>query len=187
MILEDIFINVTNKLSQTNIPYMIVGGVATITYGKPRTTHDIDLVVEIYGKNIPELIGVFEGEYYISEEGIKDAILHKTMFNVIHHESGIKIDFWILHRSDYDLESFKRRRKIKIFEKEVYITSPEDSIIKKLLWYKESDIDKHLDDALGVLEIQYNNMDFSYIEKWAQELNVEQGWKEIKEEAQKFK
>lgn len=186
MIQEDIFIKVINKLFQIKIPYMLVGGVAAIAYGKPRTTHDIDLVVEINEKNIPEMVEVFEKEFYISEEGIKDAILHKTMFSVIHPESGIKLDFWILHRSEYDLERFKRRREIKIFEQEVYITSPEDVIIRKLLWYKESDIDKHLDDAFGVLEIQYNNLDFPYIEKWVKELNIDETWKEIKEEAEKL-
>lgn len=183
MIQEGIFIKVINRLSQIKIPYMIVGAIAAIAYGKPRTTHDVDLVIEVYEKDIPELLSVFGKEFYISEEGIKDAILHKTMFNIIHLESGIKIDFWLLHGDKYDLERFKRKRKINVFKQQVHMTSPEDIIIKKLLWYKDSDIDKHLEDALGVLEIQYNNLDFQYIDKWAKELGIEQNWKKIKKEA----
>lgn len=181
MIQEEIFAKVIDNLLGLNIPYMIVGAVACTAYGRPRTTHDLDLVVEIQQETIPELIKSFRAEFYVSDEGIKNALLHKSMFNIIHIESGTKADFWLLQEDEYDKERFRRRKGIDMFGRSIYMTTPEDAIIKKLIWYKESDIDKHLDDALGILEIQDKNLDFGYINKWARKLSVEKLWSQIKE------
>ncbi len=186
MIQKDFFTRVMDKIAALNIPYMITGGVATIFYGKPRVTHDIDLVVEVKEGLISKIEELFREGFYVSDRAIKNAISHKSMFNIIHPETGIKIDFWILQDTKYDRERFNRRKREKIFQKDVYITAPEDAIIKKLLWYKESDIDKHIDDALGILQIQYGRLDYSYIEKWVKELGVGKNWEKIKEEASKL-
>jgi len=177
---EDIFIKVIDKINSLGFPYMLTGGMAVLFYGNPRTTHDIDIVVEIDKSVIPSIISSFKDDFYISEEGIKDAISHKTMFNIIHPETGVKIDFWILKDIPCEKIIFQRRVKKEILGKEIYISTPEDTIIRKLLWYKQSDITKHFDDTLGILQIQGKNLDYNYIEKWAKELGILDVWKKIK-------
>lgn len=178
---QDIFIKVIVQINNLGFPYMLTGGMVVLFYGKPRTTHDIDIVVEISENNISEIINSFKEEFYVSEEGIKEALSHRTMFNIIHPETGVKIDFWMLKDVEYDKVVFQRRVKKEIFGKEVYISTPEDTIIRKLLWYKESDIDKHFNDALGIFQIQHENLDYDYIDKWTKELKVSDIWEKVKE------
>jgi hypothetical protein len=135
-------------------------------------THDIDVVVEIDQTHIPKIIKLFKKEFYVSEEAINESVMHKSMFNIINLDSGIKIDFWIRNDNEYDIERFNRRQKYMISGNEIFFSSPEDIILKKLLWYKDSQIDKHLDDTFGILQIQNENLDYKYIKKWSTKLSV---------------
>lgn len=182
MIQQSLFVKVMDKINNLGFPYMITGGIATLFYGKPRITHDIDVIVAISQNFIPKIIETFKEDFYVSEEGIRDAIFNKTMFNIIHPDTGIKVDFWLLKDSEYDRVMFQRRLKKEIFGKEVYISTPEDAIIEKLHWHKESDIDKHFDDALGILQVQHENLDFDYIEQWAEKLEISDIWEKLKKE-----
>jgi len=55
---------------------------------------------------------------------------------------------------------------------EIFFSSPEDTILKKLLWYKDSQIDKHIDDAFGILQIQNESLDHNYMKKWSTKLSI---------------
>jgi len=180
---QDILIKVIEKIDKLGISYMLTGAIATIFYGRPRTTHDIDIVIKASRRYINPLVHSFRDKFYISPEGIEDAIAHKTMFNVIHEDSGIKIDFWMLQDDDYDRERFGRRQKHTIFGEDFFLSSPEDVIIKKLLWFKDTDLDKHFDDALGVLQIQGSTLDFNYIGLWAKKLSILNLWKKLRKHA----
>ncbi|MEW6202821.1 MAG: hypothetical protein AB1546_12650 [bacterium] len=172
MIQEDVLKKVVNRITSLNIPYMIVGGIGVIFYGKPRMTHDVDVLVDIDPSSADRIKESFKDEFYISEDAIKEAINNRSMFNIVHHESGIKIDFWVLEDNDYDIQRFKRRQKHKVGGIVMFFSSPEDLILKKLLWYKKSEIEKHLDDAYGILRLQHERLDYEYLNKWAEELSV---------------
>lgn len=164
---EEIVKRVTTTLENLNIPYMLIGAIAVNYYGRPRFTHNLDLVVQIQMKDAERLTRIFESEFYIAIEGIIDAIEHYTMFNLIHSETGFKVDCWILKDEEYDKTSFTRRRKEIVFDQAMYISSPEDLILAKLDWYKKSDIQKHYDDVLGIFEIQTGKLDIEYIRRWS--------------------
>jgi len=172
MIQEDLLIKVTDKLRRLKIPYMITGGIAVIFYGRPRLTHDFDLVVTIKPEQISSLMKAFQDEFYISQEAIQNALDTQSMFNMIHFDSGIKVDFWIFQASEFDRKRFERKQKHSYGGKEICFSSPEDVILKKILWFKESEIQKHLEDAFGILEIQ-QNLDFDYLKIWADKLGIQ--------------
>ncbi|MFH1541712.1 MAG: hypothetical protein ABIE84_01310 [bacterium] len=159
-------------LEELKIPYALTGGLAVSFYGRPRSTHDFDIIVQIPSgpSYIKKLLAAFGKEFYISEEGIIDAVLHQTMFNIIHHETGLKIDMWILKDSEYDREAFGRRKKMAALGTGISILAAEDMILNKLQWYKVSEIDKHLNDVRGVCEIQKGSLDKEYLKKWAARL-----------------
>ena len=171
---EEVLKEVITSLEELSIPYALTGGLAVSFYGYPRSTHDFDLIVQIPhgGQNIKKLLSTFGKDFYISEQGIIDALLHKTMFNLIHHETGLKIDFWILKDDEYDREAFKRRRKWDLLDENISILAPEDMIINKLLWYKVSESDKHLNDVKGIYNVQKEKLDLNYLKKWAQKLSI---------------
>jgi len=151
---------------------MITGSVASSFYGLPRTTHDLDFVVEIHVNLIPSIIQSFGKEFYVSKEGISDALLHKTMFNLVHHESGLKVDFWILNRTkEFDGVRFQRRRNQNYFGKQISMISPEDLVLMKLFWMKDSPSDRHTNDIKGILAVQ-QTLEKDYMRRWAKDLSV---------------
>lgn len=168
----ELFKKVIEILNKLNLPYMITGAYAVSFYGEPRATHDIDFKIKIGLKNVEDFYNSFKNKFYISRESIHQAIKHKSMFNIIHFESNIKIDFWLFKNNEFDKERLKRRRKVTILKKPVFISSPEDIILIKLKWFKESELEKHFFDALGIMKVQGKDLDFKYLDTWAERLNV---------------
>jgi len=159
-------------LDRVNIQYMISGSVASMFYGEPRLTHDIDLVIDINIRSAKALYEKAKDDYYISMEGVRDALENKTIFNLIHNETGFKIDFWILTESEFDISRFGRRRKHRIEGKDYYFSTPEDTILIKLLWLKESGFKKHQDDISGLLRFFPGKLDYLYIWNWIEKLGL---------------
>jgi len=151
---------------------MVTGSFAVNFYGIPRTTHDIDLIVQIQVADTIRLAREFPTDFYADVQMMRQAIDQQFMFNVIDPSSGLKIDFWILKRDAYDVERFRRRRPQLVFGQTLVMPSPEDVILAKLLWYQDAPTDKHLSDARGVWEIQKDSMDLNYLRMWASKLGV---------------
>lgn len=75
------------------IPYLVTGSVASMAYGEPRFTNDIDIVAAIKEQHIGGLVNSFPtNEYFIDVEMIKDAIHGPGQFNIVHPASGLKVD-----------------------------------------------------------------------------------------------
>jgi len=170
--LREFLIQAVEILDQLNIPYIVTGALAVSFYGLPRTTHDIDLVVELERRHVTPLVKAFSKEFYISSKAVQEAISRSLVFNVIDPQSGLKIDFWIARPEAFDRERFRRRRQETVFNRSLWLPSPEDVILSKLLWYKQSEIDKHFMDAKGVWEVMVGSLDTSYLQEWAERLSV---------------
>ena len=84
------------------------------------------------------MASLFEADYYVSEESIRESVAHESVFNLIHHESVIKIDFIVRKQGEYRQVEFERRQKVSILDFTTYIVSKEDLIISKLWWAKDS-------------------------------------------------
>lgn len=170
---EEITKRVVTALEDNSVPYMLTGAIAVNYYGRPRLTHDIDIIVEMKPKRAEKLVTLFEEEFYISLDGVLDAIQHGSVFNLIHRQTGLKVDCWILKDDEFDRARFSRRRKYRIFDQEVFISSPEDLILIKLRWYKDLGSEKHLLDVQGIYQLQSDALDKQYLQDWARRLSVE--------------
>lgn len=146
MVEKEYLVHIAEKFNQLCIPYMVTGSMAVSFYGYPRATHDIDVVLAV------------------QRDDIEHAIEHKQMFNLIHLETLYKIDCWILDEcNEYRAKAFQRRLELKIQGMPVWIISAEDLIVSKLLCYKETQTDIHLQDIRCVLKIQKEKLDIKYI------------------------
>jgi hypothetical protein len=164
-----------------SIPYLVTGSVASMAYGEPRLTNDIDIVANINLSHIPALLASFPAEeYYIDGEMIKDAILRIGQFNIIHPSSGLKVDVIIKQDIPFDQSRFKRVRKIYPGPYPADFASPEDVIIKKMEYYKMGGSDKHLRDITGIFKISGESLDREYISQWATKLDLDEIWDMIK-------
>ncbi|MEW6417551.1 MAG: hypothetical protein AB1480_05440 [Nitrospirota bacterium] len=168
-------------LETLKISYLVTGAVASIAYGEPRFTNDIDIVADIKEEHIAGLRNCFpEEEFFLDENAIKDAIRHKYQFNIIHPSSGLKVDVIICKRDTFDNSRFSRIKRIRpVEDTEANFASPEDVIIKKMEYYKEGGSEKHLRDITGILKISEELIDYNYISQWADRLGLKDIWEAI--------
>lgn len=157
---------VVSRLEKLKIPYVLTGGLAVSFWGSPRTTHDIDIVIEIDFSKIDKVFDAFQKDFYISRDSIEEMLERGTSFNIIHFKTGLKVDFWPINKKDPQrILEFKRASKRKIFNKKISIIAPEDLILNKLQWYKRGESTRHLEDIKSILKI--SGVDLNYIKKWA--------------------
>ena len=162
---------------QLGLSYAITGSTATIAYGEPRFTNDIDVVIDLPPDQIKPLLDAFpEPEFYVSVDAARAAVSRRHTFNVIQVTEGLKIDFYVASESEFDRQRLSRARQLAVLpDGAVRFASPEDVILKKLQAYREGGSDKHLRDIVGVLKVQ-ESIDRNYISHWASRLGVESEW-----------
>lgn len=170
---------VIERLNKANIPYMITGSMATNYYSVPRMTRDIDIVVELEGENIGKLYNLFKDDFYIDEEMIKDAVRREDTFNVIHNDTIVKVDFIIRKKSEYRELEFSRQREANIEGVSMRIAAPEDMILSKLYWAKDSRSEMQLKDVRTMLD-HVEELDTEYIKKWIEKLGLQEIYGEVK-------
>ena len=178
MELFDLLKKIVKTFEKLNIPYLVTGSVASMAYGEPRLTNDIDIVAGIEDRHIVGLLEDFPvDEFYISESMIKDAIRRHGQFNIIHPSSGLKIDVIIKKNSSFDNSRFLRKKRLLPSELyEADFAAPEDVIIKKMEYYREGGSEKHLRDIAGILKISSESVDLKYISEWANRLGLTGIW-----------
>lgn len=174
----DVLKLVVQSLDQREIPYMITGSIAANFYTVPRMTRDIDIVIELNAQKIDQVYEAFEDEFYIDKDVIAEAVERQSTFNIIHNETLVKVDFMVRNESEYQRLEFNRRRSVVVEEVPLSIISPEDLVISKLLWAKESRSEVQLNDVRNVLE-DVKDIDEEYLEKWVGELGLEDIYGEV--------
>ncbi len=180
----EVFAEVIDVLDRLKIPYMIGGSVAAIAYGEPRLTLDMDVVIDLNRQQAKNFADSFGSEYYVSPESIEEAIRTAGHFNIIQSEVGVKVDFYVLDRDEFSRVEFGRRRK-EAFDEErtAFFASPEDTIIKKLEWFKMGESAKHLEDIKGILRVSEKKLDLRYIDQWTVRVGVSDIWQKLKSES----
>jgi hypothetical protein len=163
--------------------YFITGSTATIFYGEPRFTNDIDVVVELSEPQIVNFCRQFpQDEFYVSEVAAREAVLHRSQFNIIHPASGLKVDVIVPEPSAFNESRFVRLRRVHAADDlDVCFASPEDAIIKKMDYYRQGGSEKHLRDIAGVLKISQDQIDMGYIAHWVREMDLDDLWSAIQE------
>lgn len=182
--LKSFFAYVTGVLERLGIPYMVAGGYAAIFYGEPRLTIDVDIVADMKPQHVPQFVAAFPLEdYYVSEEAIYDSLQRCYPFNVIQPTTGAKVDIVPLPLDALSQSAFQRRRRETYDEAGHTATfiSPEDLILAKLFAYRETNSDKHLRDARGVLATLWGRLDLKHVRAGAQTLGMGQMLEELLE------
>lgn len=180
---RQLLINIVKILEKLKIPYFVTGGMAVLIWGRPRFTADIDIIIVLKSDDIDKLekaLLAFSKAGYVDKEAIQDAFFRHGEFNFIDGNTGIKVDFWISKNDQFDSSRLKRKTAKNVLGEKIYFSSPEDLILIKLLWYKESPLSRQLEDVESILKISGGKLDKKYLEQWASKLGVLEVLKKIK-------
>jgi len=171
-------------LSQAGIPYMVAGSMASSFHGRPRSTHDTDVVIDPTEEQLEFFITLLERGYYVSRDAAMDALRRRTMFNIIQLDGGWKADLIIRRDRPFSRREFERRIQVDALGQALWVVSAEDAILSKLEWTKGRESDVQYSDAVGVAVAQWGNLDIEYLHRWAGPLGVESTLIHLLKEAQ---
>ncbi len=168
----EVLINVTHALHSANIAYMITGSVAMNYYAFPRMTRNIDIVIELKEIDTAAFVNLFKGDFYTDQDSIAEAIRNHGMFNIIHNKYVLKVDFIVKKSSPFRQMEFQRKRQILVEKTPMWIVSPEDLILSKLWWSRDSHSEVQISDIRNLFD-SVDDLDIVYIDKWVAEMGLQ--------------
>jgi hypothetical protein len=169
---KELLADCLRRLNRTGVPYMLTGSMASNYWGIPRTTHDLDFVVQLPESAVSTLAEAFAADFYLDPDMIRSAFKPPHQFNAIDTRSALKVDFWLLQPNPFENTMFARRISADLFGEAAWICTAEDVILHKLHWHKMSPSERQLGDAAGVVAVQADALDRDYLRQWARELRV---------------
>jgi hypothetical protein len=183
----ELFHYTLDLLERLGITYFVVGSFASMAYGEPRSTLDIDIVIDPTEAQLKSLLDGFpNNDFYVSHEAAREALKQRSQFNVIRPDSGNKIDFMIARGDAWSKEQIAGRRRLKLLpDREGFAARVEDVVLGKLIYFKEGGSEKHLRDIGGILKMSASRIDHSYIERWVHALDVQNEWLAVLERMKK--
>ncbi|MCX7039433.1 MAG: hypothetical protein NT005_09930 [Spirochaetes bacterium] len=185
---HDFVIDILSLVTAAGIPYMITGSLASTYYGRPRTTQDIDLVIEADANRLSAFVAAVQKRgYYVDANDAAEALSRRSIFNIIDADSGYKLDLIVRKDREFSRQEFGRRREVTLLGGRAFMVSPEDSILSKLEWSREGASERQFLDALAVARTQGDDLDLAYLKRWAQELGLTAELERLLSEAKRRK
>jgi hypothetical protein len=161
------------RLNASGLAYFLTGSMASNYWGIPRSTHDLDFVVQLRPGDVTTVVGAFAGDFFIQEDSVRSALNPPHQFNALDQRSSLKVDFWVLTDDPFEQHMFVRRRSVSLFGTTAVLASAEDVLLHKLHWNKLTPSNRQLLDAAGIWAVQEKMLDLEYLLHWARELRVE--------------
>ena len=173
----DVLKSVAARLDAANVPYMVTGSMAANYYAVPRMTRDIDLVVELSVADTERFCALFD-DFYLDPDAGRTAIAGRTSFNAIHTASVVKVDFMVRKDSEYRREELRRRRRVALDDTTIFVVAPEDLIISKLDWARDTRSPMQLADVRNLLAA-VPDLDAPYLARWIAHLGLDALYREV--------
>jgi hypothetical protein len=173
----DTFGYVLERLRTSRIPHMLAGSFASTYHGTPRTTQDIDIVIDPTASTLRDFVASLPRDaFYVDRDAALDALTRRTQFNVIDVRTGWKVDLIIRKDRPFSVEEFRRRRPATILGHAVDVASAEDTIVAKLEWARLGESDRQVRDVAGIVRVLGSSLDLPYVERWVGELGLSDLW-----------
>ena len=163
-------------LDRFGIAYYIGGSVASSVHGRRRYTQDVDVVAALQLKHVQTLVAMLQQEYYIDADMIRGAIQNRSSFNLLHHDTGVKVDVFVQKTGPFAQQELRRAREdiLVVGCRPFFFASPEDMILAKLDWWKSGGgvSNRQWNDILEIIKEKHAALDISYLRQSAPMLGV---------------
>lgn len=167
----------TRLLDQLQIPHMVVGSFASSAHGVPRTTQDIDVVIDPTARQLKDFVAAIDlDRFYVDGDVASDALRRRSMFNVIDMETGWKLDLVIRKPTAHAVAEMGRRTLGTIAGVRAPLATAEDVIIAKLAWARDGGSERQLIDVAGIIAAKGATLDRAYLAEWIAALGLEAHW-----------
>ena len=172
---------IADWLDGADVPFMLAGSFASTYHGHPRTTQDIDIVIDPAHEALLRFVDSLPADRtYVDRMTAIEAFRHRDMFNVIDLETGWKVDLILRKERPFSISEFNRREAVEWMGVRLFIATAEDVILSKLEWARLSGgSERQMRDVAGVLEMHNERLAIAYIEKWLDALAVRTQWEEV--------
>ncbi len=168
--INELIYDVCAKLEKAKIEYMLSGSIAMGIYTVGRNSLDVDIVVNLKEEDVLGFIALFSKRYFIQPKTVEKEVKRRGMFNIIDETTGFKVDFIVKKSSDFRDKEFSRRKKVKLFEKEIFIVAVEDLVLSKLIWIQVLQSEMQMRDISMLL--RNIDIDKKYLTQWIKQLNL---------------
>lgn len=164
----ELAVSVSRLLDDLGVHYVIGGSVASSLVGEPRSTIDIDIAVRLEPDSLNQLLLKVRPTFYVPENDAARAVRERDSFNLIHNDAALKVDLFVLGDGLLDVNQLERRVRVQVPTDppaELWITSPEDQVLRKLDWYRQGGkvSDRQLRDVIAILRINEQQLDHAYL------------------------
>ncbi|MBA2264745.1 MAG: hypothetical protein H0W10_08790 [Chloroflexi bacterium] len=168
-------------LDKAEIPHMVVGSLASSFHAEPRTTLDIDIVIDPTPESLKRFVeDLPRPELYADADAATDALARRTSFNIIEAHTGWKVDLLIRRDRQFSREELERRIPVRLLGADTHVATAEDTIIAKLEWAKQGESDRQLRDVAAILSMNRDTLDHVYLDRWITSLGLTYTWERAK-------
>jgi len=173
----DVALRVIAVLEDLGVPYVLGGSLASSLVGEPRATADVDLAVRLSDADVSSLVRALESEFYVSEEAAHEAVRRHASFNLVHLETVLKVDLFVLGDDLLDRRQLERRTRVRVSDdppRELWVGSAEDQVLRKLRWYRDGGgiSERQWRDVIGILAVQGERLDREELRAAAREADL---------------
>lgn len=173
----DLLMAIADRLDAAGIPHMVVGSIAGSFHSEPRTTVDIDIVIDPTADALRVFVDSLpRDDYYVDADAAAEALARRSAFNVIEHATGWKVDLLLRKERPFSKAEFERRLTAQLFGRDTPVATAEDTIIAKLEWGKAGESERQLRDVAGIISANPQSLDREYIERWVADLDLTDVW-----------
>jgi hypothetical protein len=169
---RELLVDCLRRLNRTGVTYYLTGSMASNYWGIPRTTHDLDFVIQLPPSAVPSIVEAFRGDFCLDEAAVRAAYRPPHQFNAIDTRSALKVGFWLPKPDPFDKEMLGRRVRVTLLGETAWVATAEDVILHKLLWNRITPSERQMGDAAGVVSVQASALDTAYLRLWAHELKL---------------
>lgn len=186
----DVALRVAAALEAVGSAYFVGGSLASSLQGEPRATNDVDIVVEMMAHRVPAFAKALGDDFEVDEEMLRDALRRGGCANIFYLPMVTKVNLFAVGGTPYDEVEFARRRRVAVRASgdSLYVKAPEDTVLRKLLWYREGGMvsSKQWRNLVEVLRVSGGEIDERHLSGWAIRLGIDDLLSKARAEAESF-
>lgn len=184
----EVLLRTVTLLDRLEIPYVVGGSFASSLFGEARSTADVDLAVVLSSSDVASFVDAVSDTFFVAESHVADAVHQHGSFNLIDLRSPYKVDVFVLGEDLLDRRQIERRQRVDIGDREVWVTSPEDQVLRKLTWYRLGGevSERQWRDVVSILAIHGDRVDLDDLDRTAARLGLTDLLERAREDAARW-